>query len=271
MKRKPDAINAILCVSDMHCGSSVGLAHPESEQASGNVVGFGRNHHQAWLWQEWQKQTAKAFSELDGANILLVVNGDATEGVHHRTAELIASSIEEHCGIALKCLQPIADRCAAVIVTKGTECHTHGMEDKLASDLKARSFKAQDKWLVDIHGCLCDVAHHMMPSSRKYLEATQLSVTLGNAQLNRVRAGHRVPSVFLRSHRHCGGVYSDGCAAIGVSGGWQFLTRHGHKVVTDSIPQPSIITLDWRGQLYGALPRITELKSSPPQDAIAKL
>jgi hypothetical protein len=97
-----------------------------------------------------------------------------------------------------------------------------------------------------------------------------LSIVLGNARLNAVRAGHPPAQVFLRAHRHCGGVYSDGSGMMCVTGGWQFLTRHGHKVVGDAIPRPSVLILDWRGKPDGALPTPHHIYFNPPAPEIVK-
>jgi hypothetical protein len=261
-KPKP---KVLVVVSDIHCGSAVGLAAPETKTKAGNVISFGENHHQAWLWENWCKGIEQVKGILDGDSGALLVNGDATEGVHHRNeADLVAALIETHTDMAVDCLMPLTKLCATRLVTLGTECHTKHMEDVLAEKLEALGDKAKDKWHFSINGCEVDAAHHMPTTSRAYLEASHLSICMGNARLNYLRAGHSVPKVFLRGHRHCGGYFSDGSGLFGVTGGWQFLTRHGHKVVTDSIPRPSILVLDWRDKLFGGLPKVHDITFNPP-------
>lgn len=252
-------------VSDIHCGSDVGLAPPETKTEAGNVVGFGDNLCQAWLWDNWCAGIAEAKRYIGKSECALLVNGDATEGVHHRNEEsLIAASIETHTKMAAKCLSPLLKICKKSFVVAGTECHTRNMENVLADRIGAEKRKALDKWHFAIHGCEIDAAHHTGTTSRAYLEATAMSVNMGNARVNYIRAGHPVPKVFLRAHRHCGGYYSDGDGLYGVTGAWQFLTRHGFKVVTDSIPRPSILILDWRGKKLGSLPTVNQITFNPP-------
>ena len=141
----------------------------------------------------------------------------------------------------------------------------------MARLIGAQDDVAREKWLINIHGCAIDATHHIGATSRAYLEASALSITLGNARLNSVRAGHPVAQVYLRGHRHCGGVFSDGSGLIGVTGGWQFLTRHGHKVVPDSVPRPSILILDWRGKPQGALPTPTHIFYNPPAPKVTRI
>jgi hypothetical protein len=258
-------------VSDLHCGSNVGLCPPEVETEAGNKVSHGDNLHQKWLWEMWQEGIGRFKKIVGKSPVALMVNGDATEGAHHRNEKDLVLAMDLHTGIAVECLRPLTKLCAKVFVTKGTECHTLDMENVLADKLGAESGRAHDKWLLEMGGCLIDAAHHMTTTSRAHLEAGAMSILMSNAALNYARSKQRIPNIFLRAHRHCGGWYSDGSGMFVVTGAWQMLTRHGHKVVTDSIPRPSIMILDWRGRPEGSLPQIHEIKFAPPQHEIHKV
>lgn len=270
-KKSEGKISLLVACSDLHCGSSVGLMPPDSENLAGNTIGFGKNKHQEWLWECWQHALGKVAAIAGCDPYAVVVNGDATEGIHHRSPEVVASLIENHCAMAAEALKPLTSKAAATFVVRGTECHTHNVETYLAKLIGAKDEVARDKWLINVHGCAVDATHHLGATSRAYLEASALSITLGNARLNSVRAGHPVAQVYLRGHRHCGGVYSDGSALIGVTGGWQFLTRHGHKVVPDSIPRPSMLVLDWRGKPQGELPTPHHFFFNPPAPKVTRI
>lgn len=260
-----------IVVSDTHCGSEVGLAPPLVKLRAGNEVRFGKNLHQVWLWQCWLSAISQVSQIVGNDRAALFINGDAVEGVHHRNEkELIAADMDRHIDMAIECLRPFSMLASDTFVVKGTECHTQGLEDLLAQELEAVSGKAKEKWLVEINGCLVDAAHHMSTSGRAYLEASAMSIHMGNARVNSVRSGHKVPKVFLRAHRHCGGYFSDGAGLFCVTGGWQFLTRHGHKVVTDSVPSPTVMVLDWRNLPKNSLPKVHEIKFIPDQPEITK-
>lgn len=255
----------LVVVSDLHCGSDVGLAPPVTHSRAGNAIGFGHNIHQQWLWKNWLDGAKRVKAILGKDEAALLVNGDAVEGTHHRNeADTVVPDIEVHCEMAAVSLKPLTDLAKKRFIVAGTECHTRHIEDFLADKIGAETKKAKDKWHLSINGCSIDAAHHMGTSSRAYLEASLMSIQMGNARLNYLRAGHPVPQVFLRGHRHCGGYYSDGQGLFAVTGGWQFLTRHGFKVVTDSIPRPSILVLDWRGKPEGALPFVHDITFNPP-------
>lgn len=258
----------LIDVSDIHCGSEVGLAPPVTTTRKGNIISFGGNLVQEWLWQHWTRGIKEALDYIGGDPFALLINGDATEGAHHHNNdELIAADIETHTNMAFDCLKPLAARSKKTFVVAGTECHTRGMETILARKLKAERGEALDKWHFTINDCEIDAAHHTSVTSRAYLEASAMSIMMGNARVNYTRSGHTVPKVFLRGHRHCGGYYSDGDGLFAVTGAWQFLTRHGHKVVTDSIPRPSILILDWRSKPPGSLPIVNQITFNPPSHA----
>jgi hypothetical protein len=56
-----------------------------------------------------------------------------------------------------------------------------------------------------------------------------------------------------------------------ITGGWQFLTRHAHKVVPDAIPRPSVMVLDWRDRPEGSLPQVHNIHFNPPAPDVAEL
>ena len=256
----------LIVMSDLHCGSKVGLSHPEAKQDSGNTIGHGDNLCQIWLWENWMRLRDGVADYCAGDEAIALLNGDATEGIHHRTTEVTAATIHEHAQNALQCLEDWRGLASRWLVTMGTECHTHAIEKDIAKELGS---EARDKWLFRVNGCLIDAAHHVGTTKRSYLEGSAFGIEMGNARVNYARCNQEVPKVFLRGHRHCHGWFSDGHGAMGITGAWQFLTRHGKKVVTDSIPRPSILVLDWRGCKPGELPIAKEFVATPPQDEIS--
>ena len=262
----------LVILSDIHAGSDVGLAPPLVKTRKGNVIGFGENIHQQWLWENWLDGISRIKTIVGKSPCSLLTNGDMTEGIHHRCeAALVAALIETHTDMAVECMQPLLKICQQRYVTLGTECHTQHAEDIFAEKIGAETGKAKNRWLIDADGCLIDALHHMTTTSRANLEASAMSILMGNARINTMRSGHRVPNVFIRAHRHCGGHYSDGQGLFCVTGGWQFLTRFGFKAVPDSVPRPSFMVLDWRDSKIGELPRVHNITFDTPQDEIVTL
>jgi hypothetical protein len=260
---KPKKLGGVVVVSDLHCGSSVGLWPDGHETSTGNKIGLGNNLHQQWLWQCWQDATQRAIAHFKGRGFALVVNGDCIEGRHHGTSEIVAALNHDHSMAAVECLRPLAKAASVTYMTAGTECHVGDWEKMIASELKAQW--CGDKALIEVNGTLMDVAHHMPTSARAYLEAGAMSISMGNARQNYSRVGHRVPKVFLRGHRHVGGIFSDAAGLFMVSPAWQLLTRYGHKVVGDSICRPGVGILDWAGTTEGDIPAAKIISYEPKE------
>jgi hypothetical protein len=259
-------IGGAVVVSDLHCGSSVGLWPEGFECSTGNSIHFGKNLHQRWLWDCWQDANEKAIAHFKGRSFVLIVNGDCIEGRHHGTTEIVVSKNIDHAAAATECLRKLSANAEKTYFTAGTECHVGDFEQVICSELQG--VWCGDKGLIEINGTLLDVAHHMPTSARAYLEAGAMSISLGNARLNYARVGQRVPKVFLRGHRHTGGYYSDGHALFLVTPAWQLLTRYGHKVVGDSICRPGLAILDWDATPDGGLPS-TQLLTYGPEETAA--
>lgn len=271
MSKKSRKSKLLVAISDTHCGSDVGLMTPEADLQEGNVVSFGENYAQQWLW-ECFTDAQKLVMDIVGSDpYTFLINGDVVEGQHHRTTEIIAPELDDHAQIAIDCLSPLAKAAQSTLVTFGTEVHTKRIENYIAKELKAVGLAAKNKWLFSINGVQCDACHHMSTTTRAYLEASQMSILLGNARMQASRAGHPLSRVFLRAHRHTPGHYSDGDCMVVVTGAFQMLTRYGNKVVPDSIPRPSVAVLDWRDRPEGALPVVHNLQYNPPQPEVLEL
>lgn len=256
-----------LFISDPHCGSDVGLMPPEVILENGSGRSHSNNKKLQWIWKSFLESTKQALEVIDGDAFILTLNGDLIEGIHHRSDEVVAAKIIEHVNIAVECFRPLVEEAHSVKVTKGTECHVRDMETVFMRELGIPG-KAKDVQQYSINGCLVDVRHHMPATSRLHLESGGLGVAMANCRSNILRAGHAMPKVFARAHRHCGGDYCDGESMILVTPPFQMLTRHAHKVVTDAIPRVGMYLLDWRNTPKGALPATHRFFFSPPQSIL---
>ncbi len=257
-KRNPTRL--VFVVSDLHCGSTVGLCPPDFELAEG--TGVRLNLFQQWLWQCWTDMRDNWLPSIVGDDPwAMVVNGDALDGNHHRTKQIISPDEGDHLACAMHCLAPFAELAETVAVVKGTECHTGTMESALGLNLggirdPTTKQHAFDRLLMDVHGTRCVFRHHIGTTARPYLEASQHSIHLGAERVEAARAGHPVPQVLCCGHRHRVGSFTDGMGLTVITGAWQGLTRFGHKVVSPAVPVPAVAVLDWRNAEAGALPQV---------------
>src|SRR5690606_6508951 len=124
-------------------------------------------------------------------------------GNHHRTKEIWSVDEGDHLEAAAGILSEAGRDASAVYLTEGTESHTKGMEHALAKILKGNGLKvvspekrgAWDSLGLRVNGALCEIDHHMPTSMRSYLEASALSITLGDIRNQRSRSDTEVPKV----------------------------------------------------------------------------
>jgi UDP-2,3-diacylglucosamine pyrophosphatase LpxH len=238
----------VLCISDIHCGSTVGLMPSVFETSEGQVV--RANKFQQWLKDSWD-QCVQDFHKYRGnRDYILLLVGDMIEGHHHGGKQLWSGESIDHANAAIELLEPVSSKASKVFLAVGTECHTRNDEHYIGTMLGAEACPATGKhaWdsvLLKVNGHLIHARHHMPTASRVYLEAGALSIMLGNTQLSCVRNKQEVPDIVVSGHRHRFGVYYDEDAMFVACGAWQGLTRHGHKVVPGALPRPGFVVMDW--------------------------
>ena len=262
-------IKKVIVLSDLHCGSSYGLLPPGIKLQEGNIV--EQNALQQYLWNCWEDWQRDFFDKHIGDEpFALVVNGDATEGVHHGTKEIVSPDPSDHRLIALHALAPLAEKAEHVFMVEGTDCHVGNSEHKLGYDLGAvrpsrHSFLGAWRTLrLKVHGCPCMFYHHISTTKRVYLEASQLSIELRNGQLEAVRAGFEPHKVLGAAHRHRYGSYKAGDALSFVTPPWQGVTRFGRKVVPAAFCEPGVVILDWSEKEFGETPDLHAVLYEPP-------
>ncbi len=254
--KKP--VRLVFVLSDIHAGSTMGLLPPGMTTAEDSQP-MVQSEWQKWLWACWGRAMRWMDKIADGDPYALVLNGDLTEGIHHRSTQVVSGDHTDHVMIAKEILEPITSKAEKFYVVKGTECHVHSSEVAIGQALGAEinddtGKRAFDRLALDACGVRCVFRHHIGTSVRMALEATQLSVILVEETAEAVKNGETPPRIVCAAHRHKFGFFLNGRSMCVVSAPWQGLTRHGHKVVSQARTQPGIYALDWRGITDGELP-----------------
>lgn len=249
----------ILQLSDLHIGSVVGLWPPNFVANEGFPI--GQNNFQKWLWECWADLEKWIDRTVGDDEFDFVLNGDAVEGIHHRTTQVMSADVGDQTAAVMDVIGRIVAKASACHMIKGTECHTRNDEIRLGSVMGASrdpvtGQRAWDTLDLEMHGTLFNFAHHISATARPYLEAGAHSIALGALTMIRARTNKPVPKVMCRAHRHRHGVWMDGNQMTAICGAWQGLTRHGYKVVPDAVPQPSAIIFDARTTERGELPLV---------------
>lgn len=224
-------VKRILVVSDLHCGSTVGLCPPDFEAEEGQRITL--NEWQQWMWGEWCGLFAYAKSRY-GTLDALIVNGDAIDGDHHRTMQVWSKNLGDHLRAAHHALQPLAELARRVYIVLGTESHTgsleHALANLLGADRQSKQRPAHDRLTLDIDGVRICAVHHMPSTSRAWLRGNALGMELANHRLHAAEVGERMPDVLCLAHRHQFGLYHDHAGAVLSTPSWQGPTRYVYRV-----------------------------------------
>lgn len=249
----------VFVVSDIHAGSTVAIMPPKFTTLEGVVL--DQNPVQKFFWKCWTDAMKWVASVANGDPYVVVVNGDAIEGNHHRTTQIISADTGDHVECAIHILRDLVARANKTFMIRGTECHTQNAEVVLGKAMKTErnpesGLPAWDKLYMDVAGVRCIFRHHIGTSVRRGLAGTQLSLQLAEEQVEAANANLPIPRVLCCAHRHKFGYYHDNNGICLVSPPWQALTRHGHKVVGSAVTNPGLYALDFRDCREGELPRV---------------
>lgn len=274
-KPKPDApselgADLVVCIGDLHAGSTVALIPPMCPLLDDGW--WDHNAIQAWLWECWGRFWEDVKRIVAGRRFALVVNGDAIEGLHHRTMQVVHADPGCHIKIAAMLLREHAKNASKVYLTRGTEAHVgHSAESGLGSMIGAEKHPASDThapyhWLIRHRKSrlLMSVKHHMSTTSRHALEASGMGIHLAEERMQCANAGWPMPDVVIRSHRHIPGMIQNSSGAYFVSlPAWQALTSYGWKVVPNAIPVVGGAVVDLSGDEARVQLLRYKAKSSP--------
>ena len=207
--------------ADEHCGSPVGL-FPPGTWALADQSPREQSPGQKIIWQQWcegWELVAALMRKVKGQRPRLIIAnaGDATEGNHHSTTQLITGKPVEQQQLHIACMRH-ALTVAGFDQAKGDELHyicgtpahvgpagdseesiARALLNKSGTDGKYTAYRL----LRRTNGVLFDVAHQGPgPGTRSWTRSTALLGTLKALYLDCLEAGRPVPRYFIRAHRH---------------------------------------------------------------------
>lgn len=187
----------ILAIGDTHCGSLVGLTHPNW------IMKENRNPSIYKLECEMWDHYIRILDEI-GKVDAVIVNGDVIDGkgVKSGGTEQITTDMLEQTDIAIACLEQINAR--KFYFTYGTPYHTTAKSGEDFDKIVANAFRApiEDELNLDIDGLLFNARHKVGTSSSPYNRAAPTGKHRLWDALNGLREGDAVADVYLRSHVH---------------------------------------------------------------------
>lgn len=233
-------------MSDIHAGCRLALCPPEGAQLDDGGV-YMPSEFQLKLWQMWRIFWDEFVPDATkGEPYATIINGDAREGVHHRSTTPISHNEEDQEEIAYKILQPLVGLCEGrFYIIRGTEAHVGPSavaEERLAKRLgaipnKEGQYARYELWKY-VGPKLVHLLHHIGSTGSQAYEATAVHKELVESFIESARWRRDPPDIIVRSHRHrhiettiaVGDHSSTGRATAVVTPAWQAKTPFAWKI-----------------------------------------
>lgn len=250
MKRKPKMADRPLLIrvtSDLHAGSTVALCPPKVSLDDGGE--YHASKAQRWLYERWQsfwERGEQRRRELD-AYCIDLFNGDATEGDHHKTTQILSGNPTAQASVVNSVLKvPLATKPDGIVFIRGTEAHvgpSAAFEERIALGLKKDGWPvivdevtgnaSHWHWQMEHQGKRLDFAHHGKFGSRP---STKMNTVIALAL--DIFTEHKLnnmphPDLAVRSHMHqfgdTGNIYPTRLIQMPA---WQLRTAFVHRINT---------------------------------------
>ena len=244
----------VAVISDIHSNSKVAVC-PPAVTYSGGTWRANKAQHFLWgnfknYWQEVIKRRGKGRKKK---TLIVVINGEITDGDHHGTTEIIAPrNANDRLTIALATLQPMLEaRPDEVYITAGTEAHAGAgsQEDETAAMFLAlhseigavpNSETGRHIWnhlLLEAGGVLFDIAHHGRTGNLPWTGPNAVLSAVVQMELYYHRRGAKLPQVAIRSHKHSAWDTYDNAPIRGLTTcGWQYPTQFVNGLAPGKFP-----------------------------------
>lgn len=208
--------------SDWHAGSTVALCPPSIALDDGGV--YTASKPQSWLWQNWTAYWERVATVRDdlGAELFMVGNGDAVDGNHHGTTQILSGNPAAQAAVVDALLKvPLALKPDRIVMVRGTEAHvgqSASSEERIARGLRKDGWPVLGDdmtgtaslwhWRATIQGVRLDFAHHGRVGTRPWTKPNVVANLAAEIFYDHAAADmqhHRLPTaphLAVRSHMH---------------------------------------------------------------------
>lgn len=204
-------VTAYVIIADTHCGCQLGLCPRDGVRLDEggtympNIIQIGITQ---WWDEFWGEHVPEMVNKLPYG---IIINGDITDGVHHKATHQISHNLADQKKIAETMLAPLVEKCEGrLYIIRGTEAHTGPSgenEETIAKSLgavpnKYGQYARYELWKTVGHRGLIHITHHIGSTSSQAYESTAVNSELVTSYAEAARWGTRPPDMAIRSHRH---------------------------------------------------------------------
>jgi len=256
-------------VSDLHCGSTVGLCPPKVDLDDGGH--YAQSKAQRWLWDGWHTywESVEKKRNKAKADLIVVCNGDATDGHHHGTTQVLSGNPIAQMTVVAEVLRaPLALKPEALVFVRGTEAHvgpSASSEERIATGLlkdgrpvltdSETGSASWWKWMALIQGVKLDFAHHGKIGTRPWTKMTAVYSAAYEIWTEYHMRGYDHPNLAIRSHMHrYADTFNASPTRLIQTAAWQLATAYVHKIAPNSLADIGALTITIRDGKYEVEP-----------------
>lgn len=278
----------VVIAADTHSGSTTGLLTPGKWTGLDGQT-WQMSKGQRVLLEQWNECWYRVKELRKKSRLVVVHNGDAIDGVHHGTTQLITSDKEEQKRMHIAAMESGLDiaefkKGDLLYYVYGTEMHVATAEDAIARDFTWPDGKhyvpavikpsadanykdgrfIRDQLKLDINGVIFDIAHHGFRSgNRAWTKENSVNYACKSIYFDYVERGIKFPRYIIRSHMHefISGIYRGKRGTIEgfITPAFQLKTHHGHRVANEKIADIGmlIVVVKDNGESYWECPMVS--------------
>lgn len=263
----------IVPLSDMHSGGDTALFPNRFWQ-------FKHSNHtptakQKMIFRHFDKCAEYVKKHRQDKRVLVVHNGDALEGVHHSTLEVVTFLRDEQVDIHLELMDYFLNKIGfdgrkgdKLYYTIGTEAHTADKEDRIAKELPVQKTDdgghVHQELLLNVNGRRVLFLHHGPKRGEGATEGNPLRAWLGRMYWTNLAKGRPQPDLVFTGHWHTPAynTYVHNWQTIHgiISPSWQAKTRYAHEKVPETVNEIGAIVVEVKadGEIKQPVPLLIE-------------
>ncbi len=257
----------VVAMSDMHSGSSKALfprAFMQFEHTN-----YTPTKEQKRMYEHWIKCAKYVAKNRVGKKIIIVHNGDAIDGIHHGTHQIVSHKWQDHVTIHLELMDEFLREVGfgdgdELHYVSGTESHTQDYEREIANDLSAGY---HDELKMKINGVKIWFTHHGGAPGKGTNVGDGYRNFLKTIYWECLQKNKEMPDIVVSSHYHRP-IYStyvqDYLTIHGIIlPSWQMKTRYAYMVAPFQVNQigMSFIDITEQGFIKVHKPLLLELQN----------
>lgn len=240
----------VAVVSDVHAGGTTALCPDVIRLDDGGE--YHASKAQRWLmqcWRDYWRQIEEKRRALN-AELYVVCNGDAVEGDHHKTTQIMSANPNAQAAAWNAAWSiPLALKPDKMVIVRGTAAHvgnSASAEERIADGLRRdkRPIVTEPDsgaaswwhWRPEIQGVRLDFTHHGKMGRLARTRGSAMVLYAWDITDEHVKDGDPIPHLAFRGHNHKKGDSGDAapCRVV-ATGAWQIGTEHVKKVAADSL------------------------------------